>query len=925
MSSQESSASGTDVLTLLTEAAQWSEDETLRRLSTTCAAVKNFMKKSPDTSNGIQVARFAVGSFLPHVALEDAPDELLQALLPQLNCFVDDLYSQCKGLAKDQVQEAQECLNEVLLVVETVELVMQYCMQSESIQVEKLPSLPQTVLHVVNTSLTHCQDSSKIYGDQLEAVNEVLSSLFRQTVELCSQLTNFISKLSFDVFLDDDLDILAQVCQELCVTASCLSQLSEVRSSVIIWKVYTNLITTHHAHINTRLDLSPPLTALITEVTDGLNLLTQIKPEEGKLSNQDEKVIQRIMKISYFCIKIIMVLCDKFRGYLPGAHQGLLDLLLYLHRFTSYNIHLLPFPTSVKQTMDRQITIAIDPIISHLINDEDFIKMVLKSNPVQNASASESDNKDGSSYLLLLVSLLNPLSSANTCEQYGIQLLTSLMHNLQEAAVQLGLPCMVDGVMYGGRPQSKVTLYEQILCHVCAFAARLPAQQFKDLEALLFNTLLSGTSWDGLLASDVCCFVARYGSSELCHGHVSVLVEILAATVPLTTRSRAVSQLITRLVPLMATEDRYATCEKIAKTQSDEVSFPVICSILAASFPEQGIRQQLEKLLLSSVTKILGHVKSRDVTDRDVTEKQVKHLIVSLCSLSQLVTCTNFLDSTDQGVLAEFTYALANLWEWFPHEFLGCSLVDLLLSSLITITSVCLIHFDEQQLEQILCICSYGVNHSSASVEPAVCRLIAALGRRLVLDSQKVQNLLDILIECLVGCLRSEHPLTYQCALDAFITFGQHTKHEEVLPSCLEQCGEELEGRITQYLQQQPHNLSSDISSTHLLQQQQLDNIKSYHQIIAIDLKQINFMLENKETKQILEGDSELPSSDRCNKRRRSKDDNEMNTKLESFLSCLYKTQESMKEYKASGEMVQEGEKVRISNILKELQVQWNS
>ncbi|CAL4089912.1 unnamed protein product, partial [Meganyctiphanes norvegica] len=323
---------------------------------------------------------------------------------------------------------------QVLLILETVELVMQYCMQAENIQVEKLPSLPHTVLHVVNSSLNHCKDSSTIYGDQLEAMNEVLSGLFRQTVELCSQLTNFISKLSFDVFFDDDLDVLAFVCQELCVTASCLSQLSEVRTSVIIWKAYTGLITAHHAHLATRLDLSPPLTALITEVTDGLNLLTHIKPEEGKLISQDEKVVQRIMKMSYFCLKIIMVLCDKFKGYLPGAHQGLLDLLLHLHRFASYNTFLISFPASIKEIMERQITIAIDPIIAHLINDEDFIKMVLKSNPSTSGAALDKDsdgNKDGSSYLLLLISLLNPMSSTNACHQYDINLMECLLSNLQ--------------------------------------------------------------------------------------------------------------------------------------------------------------------------------------------------------------------------------------------------------------------------------------------------------------------------------------------------------------------------------------------------------------------------------------------------------------------------------------------------------------
>ncbi|CAL4198771.1 unnamed protein product, partial [Meganyctiphanes norvegica] len=174
--------------------------------------------------------------------------------------------------------------------------------------------------------------------------------------------------------------------------------------------------------------------------------------------------------------------------------------------------------------------------------------------------------------------------------------------------------------------------------------------------------------------------------------------------------------------------------------------------------------------------------------------------------------------------------------------------------------------------------------------------------------------------ECLVGCLRSEHPMTYQCALDAFIAFGQHTQHEEVLPRCLEQCGDDLEGRITQYLQQLPHTLCVNVSNTDLLQQQQLQNIKT-HQIIPIDLKKKFTSPQDKEVNLNLKGNDDLPRS----KRRRSKDDTEINSKLETLLSCLNKAQESMKEYKASGEIAQESEQITISNILKELQLQWNS
>lgn len=66
------------------------------------------------------------------------------------------------------------------------------------------------------------------------------------------------------------------VCDKLCTTAVCLSQLSEVRGSVTVWRAYTSLIHQYHRTLVTRLDLSPPMTALVNEIKDGLQTLASL-------------------------------------------------------------------------------------------------------------------------------------------------------------------------------------------------------------------------------------------------------------------------------------------------------------------------------------------------------------------------------------------------------------------------------------------------------------------------------------------------------------------------------------------------------------------------------------------------------------------------------------------------------------------------
>lgn len=76
--------------------------------------------------------------------------------------------------------------------------------------------------------------------------------------------------------------------------------------------------------------------------------------------------------------------------------------------------------------------------------------------------------------------------------------------------LSLSYPCLMDEVMYGGRCQRQVTLYEHVLMHMCTLVSSLHHRHFATLERLLMQHLLSGQTWPALLASDVLCFIARY-------------------------------------------------------------------------------------------------------------------------------------------------------------------------------------------------------------------------------------------------------------------------------------------------------------------------------------------------------------------------------------------------------------------------------
>ena len=67
--------------------------------------------------------------------------------------------------------------------------------------------------------------------------------------------------------------------------------------------------------------------------------------------------------------------------------------------------------------------------------------------------------------------------------------------------------------MCGGRPQVHVALYDHVLTRVCAHVAGCDPGAFCHVEQTVVAGLLSGRTWQALLAGDLWAFLARWGES----------------------------------------------------------------------------------------------------------------------------------------------------------------------------------------------------------------------------------------------------------------------------------------------------------------------------------------------------------------------------------------------------------------------------
>ncbi|XP_076054752.1 FIGNL1-interacting regulator of recombination and mitosis-like [Oratosquilla oratoria] len=705
------------------------------------------------------------------------------------------------------IKNVNELLELITLLLDTCEVAVEYTGQFEKLEVDKIPQLPQAVVHVVKGTLNHCKGSDIIYGKSLEAVNQSLTELFQHAVQLNNGFVGLLNRLTFNSFENEDMALLADVCEGLSSIASNLSRLSEMKSMVTTWKTFTSLTHRYHSDLATHIDLGQTVKDLVTEVTEGLSYFDSFREnlDEGHL---DEKVVQRIIKVTSFCLKIVVALCDKFKGYIRSVHSSLVSLLITLFKYAPYN---LPkgINKNLKESMERQVTVAIEPLISHLIEDSQFIKAVQDVNDEVRIETS-------SEYLLLLASVMSHLISANnvaremwaTAKPHIFQL---VFISLKECHIGLSIPVMLPGIMCQGKPQTDVSLYQHVLMRACGYVANSTPEEYSRIEQELAKGLLSDSSWVSLFASDVWCFVGRYGTSELCETHCLSLCELLEVLPDsCITQKRTIAMLLRRLIRMLDVDRKENIFQNLCKKSSPS---------LVHCFPEE----MCEDVHLTPIWKNYSNSVSQGISkivEGAATDETLKSMMTGMEMLYTFVLPSTTFATTNLEEFGEVVNSLCKLWRRLPIDTSVGTLEEELFQHLALLSSSVLDHFDNEDLLYILDVCRKAAEFGTLGTKCSVCHVIEALGGRFISDCSQQQEILQLITDTLVTLLQNEDAYVQQTALDAFVKFGQRTQHVEVLPKCVEQCRQDVEDKITQYLSEKPAPALAEACEAEVFRQQ---------------------------------------------------------------------------------------------------------
>nr|CAD7586027.1 unnamed protein product [Timema genevievae] len=369
---------------------------------------------------------------------------------------------------------------------------------------------------------------------------------------------------------------------------------------------------------------------------------------------------------------------------------------------------------------------------------------------------------------------------------------------------ELSWPLQIPGVMSDGEPPRSVDLYETVLTHLAGFVMTVSAEQFPAIEAAMLENILQCNVWRAMLAMDLWCLVARYGSAELCFHHVIFLLRILEKFPPGgPRRPEAVflSSLLGRLFPLLSDEHKAAVCKHFPPSQH-----PSLWGSLGVSCLPDALKSSVAEKLMQGVAHSLKSL----VTDPP-----------DIQLYNQLVKCLPAVPVITEVVLPTpgFISDMVNMWERvnLPEVYTsketsqqGTQWLHHLATLLCDATVPLVAHFDNSQLLKILRTVKVMSTKGSSLLKLSSLSILKSLGTKIINSTPDQLEVCHQIGDLFSLLLQDKNPLVLQTTLEVFEYFAHVTKHEQIVVLSVKN-NKTSQKKITCYLQRQLPEPKPDI------------------------------------------------------------------------------------------------------------------
>ncbi|KAF6726358.1 uncharacterized protein FQA47_015639 [Oryzias melastigma] len=674
------------------------------------------------------------------------------------------------------------------------------CSLEEAPDLHRIRSLPTCILTVLKETFQHCKDSEVVYCGRLSLVADLLQGLFKEAYALHKSLLEVLEKVSVDSRAsDEEVSDIVTVIHSLLDICSVISNL-DIALHANTWKFLIKQSLKYRALVEEHLrhgDLSSSLCDnLLSSFHSCVELAEQMQLAALQDSTQstEYKLFQKTAKMCRFFANTLVHYIKEFKYFLTKYCSRFHQVYLQILSKFPPSLSAPALPAALSGELSAAALVPMDAFLLQLLPLREFAELVLQVDLQLNPQHELP-------HCLLLVSVMGQLSSQPEEvlqlwfagsrfpeETPRLPLYKAVFDRFRRCHVERKVPVLLPGVMLKGQAQAQVSLHRHICVQLCASVAALLPEHFPMLERCLIDAVLQADTQTALLATDVWCFTARYGSAELCFHHVLLVAQLVKSCPSDCHRMSHLGILLKRLVFLMTPKHQEQLVERFPPSELENRA--VWQNVLFRAL-SQDTRLRVETHMIRLAQSALTDWKNGGYKLVHVDQVNVALLSV----LSVVRGQTSVTDQLAQPAVEMLTDV------WFrmsPAQVQSCSALQDTLQLLLSATAVLVKNTGPHVLSQALS-CLDGVVSAACPDHLLLAALdfLSSVGKIFVPpDSQsqilpKLSGLFGLLLD-------AQSWLVQQRALEAFSFFAENTNHEEVISQSL--CVEETKTRVVHYL-----------------------------------------------------------------------------------------------------------------------------
>ncbi|XP_015251801.1 PREDICTED: uncharacterized protein C1orf112 homolog isoform X1 [Cyprinodon variegatus] len=792
---------------LLDEVVQWSQETCRQELKSVLPKLTSLHYESDSWNDHLRILKIITEMFLPHIGLPQLEEDCFSKILPKAVMMYDSMIKEIMnqvGELSSQNTELCAFFRNILQAMMQVIDVLSVCVRhvgsfEEGPCLDAIRSLPTCILKVLRETFQHCKDSEMVYCGRLSLVADLLQGLFKEAYSLQKGLLEVLDRISLESNAsDEEVSNIVTVIHSLLDICSIISNL-DIALHANTWKFlikqslkYQSLLEEHLHHEDIVNSLSDNLLASFHSCVE---MAEQIKLAglQESVQSTEYKLFQKTAKMSRFFANTLVHYIKEFKYFLTKKSSCFHQLYLQIISKLPPSLCAPSLPAALAGEISASVLIPMDAFVLQLLPLRPFAEVVLQPDLCLSPEHELP-------HLLLLVNIMGQLlsqpeevmqlwhpGSLFPEDTPRLPLYQAIFISFRQCYTERKIPVLLPGVMLKGQAQVEVTLHHHICVQLCASVAVLSPVYFPVLERCLVDSVLQADTPTALLAADVWCFTARYGTAELCLHHVLLIAQMVKSCNTECYQSVHLGLLLKRMVFLMTPNHQL---EFVAQfPPSKEENLPVWHHVLL-----RALSQDVRLRVATETTGLMQRVLT-EWQDGGYKLGQVGKVNAALGSL---LSGLRGQSSHEEPCLSAVKM-ITQLWSRMsPSQLQVYPVLQHTLKLLLSATAFLVKNIKHETISQaLMCLEAVISEKSPDHLLLADLEFLSSLGK-IFFPPDSQSQILPRLSSLFGVLLANKSWLLHQHALEAFSHFAENTNHEEVISQSL--CVEETKTKVVAYL-----------------------------------------------------------------------------------------------------------------------------